>query len=68
MLKKINQCAIWLRLQACHAFEMIAKEDGFGIVEILIILIVLIGMALIFKEKITELACRIFAYKYKFGL
>ena len=49
-------------------FEIIAKEDGLGTVEILIILSVLIGMVLIFKEKITELVCRIFAYKYKFGL
>lgn len=57
-----------MRLQAYHAFEIIAKEDGLGTVEILIILIVLIGMVLIFKEKITELVCRIFAYKYKFGL
>jgi Flp pilus assembly pilin Flp len=31
------------------------EEDGMGVVEIALIIIVLVGLAVIFKEKITDL-------------
>ncbi|WP_273327207.1 Flp1 family type IVb pilin [Vallitalea guaymasensis] len=31
------------------------EEDGMGVVEIALIIIVLVGLAVIFKDKITEL-------------
>ncbi|MFA9463508.1 MAG: Flp1 family type IVb pilin [Velocimicrobium sp.] len=37
------------------------EEDGIGVVEIILILVVLIGLVLIFKEKITELVKDIFS-------
>ncbi|MCH4887765.1 hypothetical protein EZV73_09280 [Acidaminobacter sp. JC074] len=30
------------------------KEDGFGTIEVVILLAILVGIALIFKEQITE--------------
>lgn len=36
------------------------EEDGIGVVEIILILVVLIGLVLIFKDKITELVKDIF--------
>ena len=32
-----------------------AEEDGVGVVEIILILVVLIGLVIIFKEQLTEL-------------
>ncbi len=36
------------------------EEEGIGVVEIILILVVLIGLVLIFKDKITELVKDIF--------
>ncbi len=36
------------------------KEDGFGTVEVILILVVLIALVLIFKKQITELVQSIF--------
>ena len=41
--------------------DFIFEEDGIGTVEIILILVVLIAIVLIFKEKITELVQNIFA-------
>ena len=35
--------------------EFIREEDGIGIVELILILVILIGIVLIFKEKITTI-------------
>ena len=36
------------------------EEDGIGVVEVILILVVLIGLVLIFKENITKLVQDIF--------
>lgn len=40
--------------------SFLKEEDGIGVVEIILILVVLIGLVLIFKDKITELVNDIF--------
>lgn len=35
--------------------EFIREEDGIGIVELILILVILIGIVLIFKDKITQI-------------
>mgnify|MGYP002864916269 CR=1 FL=1 len=40
--------------------EFLKEEDGIGVVEVILILVVLIALVLIFKEKITELVNQIF--------
>ena len=40
--------------------DFIKEEDGIGVVEVILILVVLIALVLIFKEKITELVNQIF--------
>ena len=40
--------------------EFCLEEDGIGVVEIILILVVLIGLVLIFKSKITSLVNTIF--------
>lgn len=40
--------------------EFIRQEDGIGVVEIILILVVLISLVLIFKSKITALVNTIF--------
>lgn len=38
----------------------LAEEDGIGVVEIILILVVLIGLVIIFKEQLTALVQSIF--------
>ena len=38
----------------------VAEEDGIGVVEIILILVVLIALVVIFKNRITSLVNRIF--------
>ena len=40
--------------------EFIKEDDGIGVVEVLLILVVLIGLVIIFKKKITQLVNNIF--------
>ncbi len=40
--------------------EFIAEEDGVGVVEVILILVVLIGLVLIFKDQLTVLVNNIF--------
>lgn len=40
--------------------EFMAEEDGVGVVEMILILVVLIGLVLIFKTKLTKLVNSIF--------
>ena len=40
--------------------EFIRDEDGIGVVEVILILVVLIGLVLIFKKQITSLVSSIF--------
>ena len=36
--------------------ELLLNEDGMGVVEIVLIILVLVGLALIFKNQITAIA------------
>lgn len=38
---------------------MLSKEDGFGTIEVVIILAILVGLALLFKDQITGFVNRI---------
>jgi Flp pilus assembly pilin Flp len=40
--------------------DFISEEDGIGVVEVILILVVLIGLVLIFKSQITSLVNDIF--------
>ena len=40
--------------------EFLSEEDGVGVVEIILILVVLIGLVLIFKKQLTNLVNSIF--------
>lgn len=40
--------------------EFIKEEDGAGVVELILILVVLIGLVLIFKDQLTDLLYDIF--------
>jgi Flp pilus assembly pilin Flp len=41
--------------------EFIKEEDGIGVVEIILILVILIGLVIIFKSQIEALVNKIFA-------
>ena len=47
-----------LRNEICEFFH---QEDGVGVIEIVLILVVLIGLVIIFKSQITELLNNIFS-------
>ncbi len=40
--------------------RFIEEEDGVGVVEVILILVVLIGLVIIFKDQITDLVNSIF--------
>ncbi len=40
--------------------EKLKEEEGAGVIEVAVIILILIGLALIFKEKVTELLDSIF--------
>ena len=43
------------------AGRLISSEDGVGVVEVILILLVLVGLVLIFKEQIVGIAKSIFS-------
>ena len=40
--------------------QFITEEEGMGTVEVILIIVVLVGLVIIFKEKITEIVNSIF--------
>ena len=40
--------------------QFLTEEDGMGTVEVILIIVVLVGLGIIFKEKITEVVNSIF--------
>ena len=40
--------------------EFVVEEDGMGTVEIILIIVVLVGLVIIFKEQITKIVNSIF--------
>lgn len=57
---KLNLWVIKARIYCRQAAELLRNEDGIGTVEMILILVVLIGLVLIFKEKLTSLVGDIF--------
>lgn len=41
--------------------EFIKEEDGMGTVEVILIIVVLVGLVIIFKEQITKIVNSIFS-------
>lgn len=41
--------------------QLLGEEDGMGTVEIILIIVVLVGLVIIFKEQITEIVNTIFS-------
>lgn len=41
--------------------ELLWEEDGMGTVEVILIIVVLVGLVLIFKEQITKIVNSIFS-------
>ena len=41
--------------------QLLREEDGMGTVEVILIIVVLVGLVIIFKEQITDLVNSIFA-------
>ena len=46
-------------LKGCR--DLLREEDGMGTVEIILIIVVLVGLVLIFKEQITKVVNSIFS-------
>ena len=44
-----------------HVRDFIREEDGIGVVEIILILVVLIGLVIIFKKQLTSLVKSIYS-------
>lgn len=44
-----------------HFMEFWMEEDGIGVVEIILILVVLIGLVVIFKNQLTGIVNKIFS-------
>lgn len=59
-MSRLNLWVIKARIYCREAAELLRNEDGIGTVEMILILVVLIGLVLIFKEKLTSLVGDIF--------
>jgi len=58
MLKK--KAALLLHKVRLRMEESLKNQDGFGTVEMVMLLLVLVGLVLIFKDKVSELVNSIF--------
>ncbi len=63
-MRKLNlwllRARLRLRYAADDAAEFLCGDDGIGTVEMILILVVLIGLVLIFKDSLGELVGNIF--------
>lgn len=59
-MRKLDLWAIKAYIRCRQAAELLKNDDGIGTVEMILILVVLIGLVLIFKEKLTTLVDDIF--------
>jgi hypothetical protein len=59
-MKLVNTWMIRLRIKGAQMVELLRTEDGIGTVEMILILVVLIGLVLIFKDKLNSLVGDIF--------
>lgn len=56
--KQIKKVEVWYRMK--HFIRFLKEEDGAGVVEMILIIVVLIGIVLIFKDQLTDLVNSIF--------
>jgi Flp pilus assembly pilin Flp len=59
-MERVNMWMIRFRLKCAGVAALLKEEDGIGTVEMILILVVLIGLVLIFKEKLNSLVGDIF--------
>lgn len=59
-MKKLDLWIIRSRIRLGQAMDVLENEKGIGTVEMILILVVLIGLVLIFKEKLNALVGDIF--------
>lgn len=59
-MRKLDRWIIRARIGIQKAAELLQGEDGIGTVEMILILVVLIGLVLIFKENLSSLVGDIF--------
>lgn len=59
-MKKLDLWVIKTRIRCQEIADLMKNDDGIGTVEMILILVVLIGLVLIFKEKLTSLVGDIF--------
>lgn len=59
-MKKLDLWIIRSRIRFGQAMDVLENEKGIGTVEMILILVVLIGLVLIFKEKLNALVGDIF--------
>lgn len=59
-MKKLDLWVIRTRIRCREMADLMKNDDGIGTVEMILILVVLIGLVLIFKEKLTSLVGDIF--------
>lgn len=59
-LRKLDLWVIKARIYCREIAELMRNDEGIGTVEMILILVVLIGLVLIFKEKLTSLVGDIF--------
>ena len=60
MTKKIIAMRNYLRMRNEGLKEFLREEDGVGVVEVILILVVIIGLVLIFKEQLNTLVESLF--------
>ena len=59
-MRKLDRWIIRARIGIQRAAELLRNESGIGTVEMILILVVLIGLVLIFKENLSSLVGDIF--------
>ena len=57
-MKKYNQEKKYGGLKGFH--QLLREDDGMGTVEIILIIVVLVGIVLIFKEQLTDIIDNLF--------
>ena len=60
MTKKIIAMKNYLRMRNEGLKEFLREEDGVGVVEVILILVIIIGLVLIFKEQLNTLVESLF--------
>lgn len=57
----VNMKDVWKKEWKQEWKRFVAEEDGIGVVEIILILVVLIGLIIIFKSQLTNLVNNTFS-------